>query len=573
MAKINFKRILSKQSLFVTILLVIVTNILSLIYSSPVYAADSWSTGNTGGTGRNGQTSVLYNGKIYFWGGMISGGSMTNTLDIYDIATDFWTTGTAGGTARMRHTSHIYNGKIYSWGGFIANGTRLNTMDIYDIATNSWSTGTTGGTARNNHVSILYNGKIYYWAGVNSTPAITNTLDIYDIATNSWSTGTTGGTARTNANSIAYNGKMYSWAGSIIGSKLNTIDIFDIASNSWTTGTAGGTARSNHSSVEFNGKVYSWAGYNASSTEINTLDIYNIATNAWSTGTAGGTARSSHSSIVHNGKIYSWGGNFLNTLDIYDTDTRLTTSLDSPSNTTTNESLFPIFKTTAVDLGVNYLKYKIQLCTDVSMTTSCQTFDQTANQTGWGGQNTQENTAYTSGTQATYTPQSALAAGTTYYWRSYFIDPAGSSSWSATQTAPFSFTTAWSDTSTPSTPTCANQTPATAPDLFQINISDTSSKLYYSPATGNIDRYFIAYSGINSNAEEHGVEYSQGYSGGVLSIDINFLKPNTAYYFKVRAGNGCMTGHWSTIMKVKTTSSKNLHRIYYKYLQDLISYP
>jgi len=79
------------------------------------------------------------------------------------------------------------------------------------------------------------------------------------------------------------------------------------------------------------------------------------------------------------------------------------------------------------------------------MTSNCQTFDQTSSQTGWSGQNAQTSTAYTSGTQATYTLQSVLDVSTTYYWRSYAIDPGGANDWSATQGTPYSFTT----TSTP----------------------------------------------------------------------------------------------------------------------------
>ncbi len=277
----------------------------------------AWTTGATGGTGRDGPTSVLYNGKIYSWGG--TNGSNLNTVDIYDIASNSWSTGTAGGTARFYHTSVLYNGKIYSWGG--TNGGNLSSVDIYDIAGNSWSTGTAGGTARYGHTSVLYNGKIYSWGGYNGS--YLNTVDIYDIAGNSWSTGTAGGTARYIHTSVLYNGKIYSWGGNN-GSNLNTVDIYDIASNSWSTGTAGGTARNTHTSVLYYGKIYSWGGTN-SIILLNTVDIYDIAGNSWSTGTAGGTARRSPISVLYNGKIYYWGGytgSYPNTVDIYDIGNR-----------------------------------------------------------------------------------------------------------------------------------------------------------------------------------------------------------------------------------------------------------
>lgn len=118
-----------------------------------------------------------------------------------------------------------------------------------------------------------------------------------------------------------------------------------------------------------------------------------------------------------------------------------TPSLDLPSDTATNQLLSTVLKTTTTDTDSDYLRYKIQLCTDVGMSANCQTFDQTSSQVGWTGQDTQTSSAYTSGTQATYTLQTPLSNSTTYYWRSYAKDPAGSNTWSATQGTPYSFTT------------------------------------------------------------------------------------------------------------------------------------
>ncbi|MCL4363988.1 LamG domain-containing protein, partial [Patescibacteria group bacterium] len=116
-------------------------------------------------------------------------------------------------------------------------------------------------------------------------------------------------------------------------------------------------------------------------------------------------------------------------------------TLDYPANQAQNISVLTPLKTTATDSLGDYLRYKIQICTDINMSVGCQTFDQTSSQAGWSGQNTQSNTAYTSGTQAVYTIQSALSTGSTYYWKSYAIDPGGTNAWSATQTTPNVFYT------------------------------------------------------------------------------------------------------------------------------------
>lgn len=116
-------------------------------------------------------------------------------------------------------------------------------------------------------------------------------------------------------------------------------------------------------------------------------------------------------------------------------------TLDLPANGAENVISTSPLKTTGTDNDADYLRYKIELCEDLAMTTNCQTFDQTSSQTGWSSQNAQSNTAYNSGTQATYTIQSMLTPNTTYYWRSYAIDPGGMNTWSSTQATPFTFTT------------------------------------------------------------------------------------------------------------------------------------
>ena len=100
-------------------------------------------------------------------------------MEIYNITANSWSTGSAGGTARYAHSSVLYNEKIYYWGGFAAAAT--NTVDVYDIARNSWSTGSLGGTARYFHSSVILSNKVYHVAGLNAAGTPINTVDIMTI--------------------------------------------------------------------------------------------------------------------------------------------------------------------------------------------------------------------------------------------------------------------------------------------------------------------------------------------------------------------------------------------------------
>ncbi|OQA82213.1 MAG: tRNA(Glu)-specific nuclease WapA precursor [Microgenomates group bacterium ADurb.Bin238] len=138
---------------------------------------------------------------------------------------------------------------------------------------------------------------------------------------------------------------------------------------------------------------------------------------------------------------YSGGAPILYDWTVTTNDPPNTPTLDSPTNGSKQVTILPTLKTTATDPESDYVRYKIELCTDLAMTQNCQTFDQTSSQTGWSGQNAESNTAYTSGTQASYTIQTPLSHNQTYFWRSYAIDPGGSNTWSDTQTQPIRFTT------------------------------------------------------------------------------------------------------------------------------------
>lgn len=108
-----------------------------------------------------------------------------------------------------------------------------------------------------------------------------------------------------------------------------------------------------------------------------------------------------------------------------------------------------------------------------------------------------------------------------------------------------------SSSSNPTAQGCGKSAPSNAPDLFRIDTTKNTAKLYFSPVNDYLDHYFIAY-GYSQGDERFGVEYSAQLSKGVADYTINCLSPNTLYYFKVRGGNGCATGSWSNSLTAKT---------------------
>jgi len=220
-----------------------------------------------------------------------------------------------------------------------------------------------------------------------------------------------------------------------------------------------------------------------------------------------------------------------------------TPTLDSPTDTDTNQHLFPSLQTGTTDPESDYLRYKIELCENVGMSTNCRDpYDQTLSQTGWSGQDAEEEeeeyTAYASGTQATYTLQATLAANFTYYWRSYATDPAGSTDWSETQGTPYSFTTSNAPTA-PTIPYTEGETNPIdvidrTPEFSAIhNDPETDPAIYYeievntaSNFSGTVmwDSGQVSMSSLPDNSRCPDVSYA----GSTLILD------GTIYYWRIR---------------------------------------
>ena len=240
------------------------------------------------------------------------------------------------------------------------------------------------------------------------------------------------------------------------------------------------------------------------------------------------------------------------TLDYIVNTAPATPTLDAPTNTAANQLLSPLLKTTATDADSDYIRYKIELCENVGMTTNCQTFTQPTGspQTGWTGQNAETNTAYTSGTQATYTLQTPLAAATTYYWRSYAIDPGGINTWSGTQT-PYSFTT----TTAPTAPTIPYAEGSSNPTGI-IDLTPEFSAIH-NDADGDAANYYEIE--VNTNIGftgtvmwDTGAVSMSSLANGVRSTDVSYAGTTltfngTTYYWRIRFTDvKGATGAWST---------------------------
>jgi len=110
---------------------------------------------------------------------------------------------------------------------------------------------------------------------------------------------------------------------------------------------------------------------------------------------------------------------------------------------------------------------------------------------------------------------------------------------------------------------CSAQAPSSAPNLYEIDVTSTTAKVFFSPAGGSYDQHYISY-GQGTNSEGYGIDLSTSQSPGALFYVITQLSPSTVYTFKVRGGNGCKPGPWSNTLTIQTLSrsSKTTKKFY-----------
>lgn len=94
----------------------------------------------------------------------------------------------------------------------------------------------------------------------------------------------------------------------------------------------------------------------------------------------------------------------------------------------------------------------------------------------------------------------------------------------------------------PSPPVCSDIAPASAPVLTSAVAGTNSVTLFWNEAGGPLTYYLIAF-GTQSGVPLYGNPNIGG--PGTTSYIVNNLSAGQLYYFKVRAGNGCMPGPFS----------------------------
>jgi N-acetylneuraminic acid mutarotase len=228
---------------------------------------------------------------------------------------------------RSRPAAAAVGGKIYLFGGEITGSGRADTVERYDPKTNTWTTlaGVMPDPASNICAAVT-GTDIYIPGGYSATSTYLATLRIFHTSTNSWSVVATDPLplGLSGMACVALNGKLYVFGGTngVYQSAAYVYDPAAAAGSRWTTLPSMAHARAYLAGVAANGKIYAIGGRDSAFTDFNYVEAFNPADGLWHVVTGLQKPRGGVGAYAVGNTIYACGGgwnSYLDTCESYNT--------------------------------------------------------------------------------------------------------------------------------------------------------------------------------------------------------------------------------------------------------------
>ncbi|ATO48824.1 kelch repeat-containing protein [Brevibacillus laterosporus] len=147
-----------------------------------------WTEKSPMPTGRFGMGSLVYDDKIYVYGGTVSGGSIsggnTAIFEMYDPKTNQWEQLSSSSISRYLVQFVEHQDKFYAIGGVESAVT--NVVEEYDPFSNQWTNKQPMPTPRCNVGAISIGDYVYTFGGFGINNTLTNVVEVFNTKTNSW---------------------------------------------------------------------------------------------------------------------------------------------------------------------------------------------------------------------------------------------------------------------------------------------------------------------------------------------------------------------------------------------------
>ena len=231
-----------------------------------------------------------------------------------------WTTKSPSPIARFEAQGAAANGKLYVFGGFISGTCCIATVrsDVFDPATNTW-TRIADLPEPITHSPVVVDGNTLYlvggYVGDHPGPATTHVWK-YNVSSDTWSAGPDLPAARGAGAAVRLSRELHYFGGDdrgqpFAGDKGTHYVLSLDGGTSWTTAASMPNPRNHLTGATVGGKIYAIGGqhqHNEASGNQAEVDAYDPAADSWSRVADLPAARGHVSSTVRNGRILAIGG-------------------------------------------------------------------------------------------------------------------------------------------------------------------------------------------------------------------------------------------------------------------------
>ena len=237
---------------------------------------------------------------------------------------------TINSTGRSRPATAAVDGKIYLFGGEISGSpNRAATVEMFDPTAGVWvdMTGLMPIPASNICAAAI-GDDIYIPGGSDTAAVYLDTLQVYNTTSDTWQTIATDPLpeAKLGHGCAAVDGKLYIYGGQTTGGVYsNSAHVYDpaaAAGSRWTALPNMSTTRGFLAGAAVNGKVYAVGGRDGVTANFAYVEAFDPADGLWHTVTAMSTARGGPGAMVAGDLLIACGGGwttYLNTCEAYDT--------------------------------------------------------------------------------------------------------------------------------------------------------------------------------------------------------------------------------------------------------------
>lgn len=190
--------------------------------------SDSWTLGAPMPTQRTAAAAAAMGGNIHVMAGGVGCGPFTGVHEVYTPSSDSWRT-FAPAPARYGPASVSTDGKVYLFGGFVS-GQPLDRVDAFDPTSQTWTQKAPMPTARGHAAAVLLDGKAYLIGGCCFPGGTGVAVEAYDPPTNSWTRKRDLAFPVHSSAAAVLNGAIYLIG---TGNDLRGVKRYDVASDTW----------------------------------------------------------------------------------------------------------------------------------------------------------------------------------------------------------------------------------------------------------------------------------------------------------------------------------------------------